>query len=85
MDEAIRPAEVFPPSEFLKEELASRTWTTFDLAAGLGWGLQQTTDLLEGRVQLDRALASRLAEVFGTSPELWLNLQQEYLRWSSGN
>ena len=39
-----KPAEVFPPGEFLREELEARGWTQGDLASILaaheGWGFE---------------------------------------------
>ena len=78
-DETLKPAEVFPPGEYLREELEARGWTDYHLASRLGLSMAGAGDLLAGRMQITRDLAARLAAAFGTSPELWANLQQSYL------
>ena len=35
-------------------------------------------DIVHGRSAITAAIALRLAKSFGTSPELWLNLQSDY-------
>jgi len=35
-------------------------------------------DIVHGRSSITAAIALRLAKYFGTTPELWLNLQADY-------
>lgn len=72
------PAEVFPPGDFLREELESRGKTQADLARVLGRPLQTVNQIINGRKSITPQTALELAQVFGTSPELWLNLEAAY-------
>ena len=72
------PAEVFSPGVFIREELEARGWTQRDLAAVLGRPLQLVNELVNGKKRLTAERAKQLAAAFGTSPELWLNLENAY-------
>ena len=72
------PAEVFSPGDFIKEEIEARGWTQRDLAAILGRPVQMVNELLSGRKAVTSETACGLAEAFGTSAELWLNLESSY-------
>ena len=43
------PTEVFPPGEFIKEELEARGWTQTDLAAILGRPFQLVNDIITAK------------------------------------
>jgi HTH-type transcriptional regulator/antitoxin HigA len=72
------PAEVFPPGEFLREELEERDWTQGDLAEILGRPVQAINEIVSGKKSITPETAQGLADAFGTSPELWLNLESVY-------
>jgi addiction module HigA family antidote len=72
------PAEVFPPGEFIREELEARGKTQGDLARVLGRPLQTVNQIINGRKAVTPQTAIELAHAFGTSPELWLNLESAY-------
>lgn len=72
------PADVFSPGDFIKEEIEVRGWTQRDLAAILGRPVQMVNELLSGRKAVTPETACGLAEAFGTSAELWLNLESSY-------
>lgn len=78
MSRSFRPAEVFPPGEYIREELEARHWTQSDLAAVLGRPLQVVNEIINGRKRITAATAKQVAAAFGTSPELWLNLESAY-------
>ena len=48
------------------------------LAKDLGIGAARVNDIVRGRRGITADTALRLARYFGTSPELWLNLQAFY-------
>jgi HTH-type transcriptional regulator/antitoxin HigA len=75
-----RPAEVYPPGEFLREEIEARGWTQADLADILGCLPEQVDEIIKGKCGISPATARALAEALGTSPELWLNLDATYQR-----
>ena len=74
----LAPAAVFPPGDFIREELSARGWTQADLARVLGRPLQSVNQIVNGRKRITEQTAAELAEAFGTSAELWLNLETAY-------
>jgi len=78
------PAEVFPPGEYIADELKARGWTTADLARRMGGdnpGMDQLAiDLLiavhDKNLILDEQTAFGLGRAFGTSARLWINLDR---------
>ncbi|HEX7477597.1 MAG TPA: HigA family addiction module antitoxin [Polyangiales bacterium] len=72
------PAEVFPPGEFIKDELEARGWTQVDLAEVLGRPAKLVSELLAAKRQITPQTATGLAEAFGTEPQFWMNLESAY-------
>jgi addiction module HigA family antidote len=67
------------PGEMLLEEfLNPMGLTQRDLAEGIRVPYQRVNELVNGRRGITPATALRLAKFFGTTPDLWMNLQ---LRW----
>ncbi len=67
------------PGEMLLEEfLAPMGLTQRDLADGIRVPYQRVNELINGRRGITPSTAVRLAKFFGTTPDLWMNLQ---LRW----
>ena len=73
-----RPAEVFPPGEFLRDELEARGWSQGDFAEITGRPIQAINEILSGRRGITPEMARRLAAALGTSAEFWMNLQTAY-------
>ncbi len=73
-----RVAEVFPPGEFILEELEARGWTQVDLAEIIGRDTVQINRIIQGKQAITPDTAKQLAEVFSTTPELWMNLESSY-------
>ena len=73
-----QPAQVFPPGEFVREELEARGWTQADLASVIGRPVQLVNLIVTAKKAITPRTAGELAAAFGTSPELWLNLQSAY-------
>lgn len=87
------PAEVFPVRDFIKEEMEARAWTMDDLIDHMP-GDQNvnrlTLDLIFAIPEFDEDIrkasrigektASDLAHAFGTSKELWLNLEAVWVK-----
>jgi len=73
-----KPAEVFPPGEFISDELVARGWTQTDLAEILGRPLRMVNELVAGKKQITPETAQGLAEAFGTDAMLWMNLDSQY-------
>jgi HTH-type transcriptional regulator / antitoxin HigA len=75
------PAEVFPPGDFLREELDERGWTVTEFAEIIGRPVQAVSEILNGKKEITPETAIAFAEALGTSPELWLNLQTSFRLW----
>jgi len=73
------PAEVFPPGEFIREELEARGWTQGDLAQIMGRPLRLVNELVAGKKQITPETARGLAKAFGDDdPLYWMNLDSAY-------
>jgi HTH-type transcriptional regulator/antitoxin HigA len=77
----LRPAEVFPPGEFLREELDARGWTQGDLAAILGRSVNGVNQIIMGKVGITPDTAQGLAAALGTSAQYWMQLDTAYQLW----
>jgi addiction module HigA family antidote len=62
----------------LEEFLNPMGLTQRELADGIRVPYQRVNELVNGRRGITPATALRLAKFFGTTPDLWMNLQ---LRW----
>ena len=78
-----RPAEVFPPGDFLREELEERGWTQGDLAEIIGKNLRTVNDVVAGKRGISAETAHALGAALGTSAKFWMNLDAEYKVWKS--
>ena len=72
------PVEVFPPGDFIREELTARGWTQSDLAEIMGRPVETINRVVTGKLAVTPETARGLASAFGTSAELWLNLESAY-------
>jgi HTH-type transcriptional regulator/antitoxin HigA len=72
------PAEVFPPGEFIKDELEARGWTQTDLAEILGRPPRLVSEVISGKRSISPETAQGLAAAFSTDAQLWLNLDSAY-------
>ncbi len=52
--------------------------TVTDAAKGLGITRKTLSQLVNGRQAVTPDMALRLSEAFGTTPQLWLNMQQNF-------
>lgn len=71
-------AEVFPPGDFIREEIEARGWTQADLARVLDRPLRTVNLIINGKKAITAETARELGEAFGTGPEVWLNLESMY-------
>ena len=72
------PAEAFPPGEYLRDELEERGWTVTGLAEIIGRPVAAVSEILDARKAITPDMARSFSEAFGTSAELWLNLETAY-------
>src|SRR5258706_4997003 len=72
------PAEVFAPGEFLAEELEARGWSQTELAEILGRPPRLINEIIASKRAITPETAKGLAAAFGTSAQLWMNLETSY-------
>ena len=77
MAQRINP-EAFTPGEYIREELGERGWTQVDLADILGRPPQVVNEIVAGKRSVTPETAKGLADAFGTSAQLWMNLEGSY-------
>lgn len=70
--------ESFSPGEYIREEIEARGWTQLDLAEILGRPPQAISETITGKRSITPEMAKLLGEAFGTSAQLWLNLESAY-------
>lgn len=76
---ARQPRKPFHPGEILLEEFLEPAGITQSaLAEKLGWTTARLNELIKGKRGITAAAALDLADVLGTSPKLWMNLQATY-------
>lgn len=74
------------PGIMLKEEfMAKYNLEPEDVALVARIALPLLNRFLEGDFSLSYGIASRLAKVFDTTPEFWMNLQWRHDKWSLEN
>lgn len=74
-----QPQSPFHPGEILlKEFLQPAGITQTAMARQLGWTTTRLNELIKGKRGVTAAAALDLADVLGTSPKLWMNLQTTY-------
>jgi HTH-type transcriptional regulator/antitoxin HigA len=77
-----KPAEVFPPGEFIRDEMDALGWTLRDVHARLGndpvrccaFDLVAYVD--DKNMILDRKTAADLALLFGAGAKYWLEIDR---------
>lgn len=78
------PAEVFPPGEFIRDEMEARGWSLDDVHAKLGndpvrccaFDLAAYAD--DKELILDPKTADDIAMLFDCSRDVWLNLDRSW-------
>ena len=72
------------PGEMLREEfMPDFGLSVAALAEHLGVSRQSVNELVHERRSLSTEMALRLARLFGTTPQYWLNLQRNIDIWDS--
>jgi len=78
-------AEIFPVGDMLADELGARGWTQAEFAEILGRPAQFVSEILSGKKEITRESATQIAAALGTSPEMWLKMQDRYYLWRQAN
>ena len=66
------------PGEILREEMETLNLSANQLSKALCVPVNRVTLILNGQRGISADTALRLARYFGTSPDLWLNLQKTW-------
>ncbi|MBP6911547.1 HigA family addiction module antidote protein [Patescibacteria group bacterium] len=66
------------PGEYLADELEYRKISQRQFAKIIGKTPTEVNDIIKGRKSINADFAMRFSAAFGTTPELWLNLQNAY-------
>ena len=79
MTKAAKKLEPIPPGEILAMEfMAPHGVSQNRLARDIDVNPARVNDIVHGRSAITAGIALRLAKYFGTTPQLWLNLQSDY-------
>ena len=70
------PAEIFPPGEFLQDELDARGWTQTQFAEIIGRKHGVINELVLGKRAITPETAQELAAALGTSAQFWIILRR---------
>lgn len=73
-----RAAEIFPPGEFLREELEARGWNQTELADILGRPVRLINEIIAGKRAITPDTAIQLGHALDTGAEVWMNLEGSY-------
>lgn len=74
------------PGEILRELcLEPMELSVTEAAAALGVSRKTLSSILNGRAGISPEMAIRLSKAFDTSPESWLNQQQQFDLWHAMN
>jgi addiction module HigA family antidote len=66
------------PGEHLANELKALGMSANELAKELGVPTNRLTEIIRGKRGISGDTALRLGRWFGTSPDIWMNLQKNY-------
>ena len=79
MAKAAKQLDPIPPGEILLEEfMRPHAISQNRLARDIDVNPARINDIVHGRSSITASIALRLGKYFGTTPELWLNLQSDY-------
>lgn len=70
----------FSPGSYAEEEIVARDMTFLSFQHAMGFGHYEMRAFFHGQLEVDRKLAKKLSELFGTSVNLWIELEKEYRR-----
>lgn len=78
------PIDQTTVGELLEDELAKRGWSQVDFASVLGRPAQFVSEIVTGKKEITRESAAQIGAALSTSPEFWLNLQDQFLLAQQG-
>ena len=82
LESSVRMHSPAHPGEILREMyMVPLGVTVTKVADALGVTRKHVSAIVNGRAPITPDMAVRLAGVFGTEPEIWVNLQAQYDLW----
>lgn len=79
--------EMFNPPHpgiiLLEDWIKPLNFSVTEFALKLGTSRKNLSEIVNARCGISSEMALKLAKALGTSPELWLNLQQAYDLWNA--
>lgn len=67
-----------PPGDILKEELEARGWSQVEFAEIIGMSPRLVSEIISAKRAITPATAKAIGAAFGTSAQVWLNLEAAY-------
>jgi HTH-type transcriptional regulator / antitoxin HigA len=77
----IKAAKKFGPGYFIREQMEIRGWIQEELADILGISTKHLSSILQDKQSLSIINAKKLSSAFNTSPQYWLNIDNDYRLW----
>lgn len=78
------PAQCFHPGEYVRDEMEAREWDATELARRMSvhdMPVEIVVSLIECKQDITPNIAFGLRRAFGTSADLWMNLQKAFYVW----
>lgn len=78
------PAQCFHPGEYIRDEMEARKWDVAELARRMSvhdMPVEIAVSLIECKQDITPNIAFGLRRAFGTSADLWMNLQKAFDVW----
>lgn len=73
--------EAFPVGTFIQEELHARGWSQKHLAEKMDIKPSAVNRIISGHKKMTAKTAMQLADVFGTSAKMWMELDSAWQLW----
>ena len=80
-----KPARATAPGRIVARELEARSWTIETLASYSGLSIETVNGVVYGSKPVTDQVAQGLAQAFGSTVELWKNLELNYHEHHSDN
>ena len=77
----LRAAKKFDTGYSIREQMEVRGWVQRELAEKLGISHKHLNSILLDKQPLTTDIARLLSKAFSTSPQYWLNIDNDYRLW----
>lgn len=73
----------YPGIVLLEDWIKPLNFTISKFALRIGTSRKNLSEIVNGKTGISPEMALKLSKALGTSPELWLNMQQAYDLWQA--